>query len=405
MTKILSIAVTLCVLAAGSAHAECAYKNTVPVKAYFAAFPAWKVVAAAMKECGNFQAELDQEIRSKGALAFAARPALYHIGGVHNGTIVPLLSQNTIRPLDDLVQKYGQTLRPNQLIKIDGKTMAIALMVNMQHLVYRRDILDQLGIAVPTTYDEVLAAAQKIKQAGVVQFPLGATYKADWNIAIDFNNLFVGYGGTFVNPDNTPTVNSEAGVKALEMMKRLSQYLDPEYLAADATAVQQQFQQGKIAMSNFWASRVSALDDPKESRVVGKIATAAAPAVTKGGIPAVQFSWDGFAIARNITDAEAEAAFRVAVSGANAAMVAANNDVAVWLIDGFKPGPAAKGSIDTIKNGAPTAHSTAWRGVMDAATTKNVPDFMLGKRTAEQTLQKIAADYTISAQEVGLLKR
>ena len=120
------------VLTAPSAHAACAYKNTVPVKAYFAAFPAWKIASEAMKECGNFTAELDQEIRSKGAPALAANPALYHIQTVHNGTIVPLLSQNTIRPLDDLVAKYGQKLRPNQLIKIDGKIMAVALMVNMQ---------------------------------------------------------------------------------------------------------------------------------------------------------------------------------------------------------------------------------------------------------------------------------
>ena len=208
-----------------------------------------------------------------------------------------------------------------------------------------------------------------------------------------------------MNPDNTPAVNSEAGVKTLEMMKKLSEFMDPEYLAADATTVQQQFQQGKIAMSNFWASRVAALEDPRESRVAGKIATASAPAAIKGGPPAVQFSWDGFAIARNITDAEAEAAFRVAVAGANADMVAANNDLAVWLIAGFKPGAAAKGSIDTLENGAPTSPSTSWRGVMDAATVKNVPDFMLGRKTAEQTLQKIAADYTTSAQEAGLLKR
>ena len=405
MAKILPMLLTVSTLGTAPAYAECAYKNEVPVKAYFAAFPAWKVVAAAMKECGNVKAELDQEIRSKGAPAFAANPALYHIGGVHNGTIVPVLNQGTIRPLDDLIAKYGKALRPNQLIKVDGKTMAIALMVNMQHLVYRRDILDQLGIAAPDTYDQMLAAAEKIKQAGVVAFPLGATYKADWNLGIDFNNLFVGYGGKPVNADNTPALNNEAGLKALATMKKVSQYLDPEYLSADATAVQQQFQQGKIAMSNFWASRVEALEDEKESRVVGKIATAAAPRAVAGGIPAVQFSWDGFAIAKNITDVEAEAAFRVAVEGANSNMVEKNNDVAVWLIAGYKPGPLAMGAIATIEEGAPPAPSTTWRGLVDSALARNLPDFMTGKRTAEQTLQKIEADYVISAKETGLLKR
>lgn len=405
MSKMLSAALALSLFSGGAVQAACSYRNEVPVKAYFAAFPAWKIVAAAMKECGNVTAELDQEIRSKGAPAFAANPALYQIGGVHNGTIVPVLNQNTIRPLDDLVAKYGQTLKPNQLIKIDGKVMAIALMVNLQHLVYRKDILDQLNIAVPKTYDEFLAAAQKIKESGLVPFPLGATYKADWNLGIDFNNLFVGYGGVHVNPDNTPNVNTPAGMKTLAMMKKISAYLDPEYLSADATTVQQQFQQGKIAMSNFWASRVGNLDDPKESKVVGTIATAAAPAAVAGGIPAVQFSWDGFAIAKHATDAEAEAAFRVAVAGANADMVRANNDAAIWLIDGYKPGSLAKGAIDTIEEGAPPAPSTSWRGVLDTALARNLPDFMLGKRSAEETLKKIEADYTISAKEVGLLKR
>ena len=392
-------------LTAHSAHAACAYKNTVPVKGYFAAFPLWKVVSEAMKECGNFTAELDQEIRSKGAPALAANPALYDIQYVHNGTIVPLLSQKTIRPLDDLVAKYGQKLRPNQLIKIDGKVMAIALAVNMQYLQYRKDIFDKLGIAAPQTYDDVLAAAEKIKNAKVVQYPFGATYKSDWNVGIDFNNMFAGYGGVYVDADNNPKINSEAGIKSLEMMKKLTAYLDPEYLTADATFVQQQFQQEKIALSVFWASRAANLENPKESKVAGKMASAAAPRAVKGGVPAVHYSWDGWVIAKNTTDAQAEAAFRVAVEAVNADLVRKNNDVAIWLVDGYKPSAIAKGGIDTIENGALPAPSTVWRGFIDGAIAKNVPDYLLGKKSAVETLQQIEADYRVSAKEAGLLKR
>ena len=42
-------------------------------------------------------------------------------------------------------------LQPNQLIKIDGKVMAIAFMGNGQHLFYRKDILEKAGLDVPTT--------------------------------------------------------------------------------------------------------------------------------------------------------------------------------------------------------------------------------------------------------------
>ena len=53
--------------------------------------------------------------------------------------------------------------------------------------------------------------------------------------------------------------------------------MDPNYLSADSTVVQQQLQQGKIAMTNLWASRGGAMDDPQESTVVGKIASGPGP--------------------------------------------------------------------------------------------------------------------------------
>ncbi len=175
-----------------SAFAGCAFENSVPLKSLTAGFDAWKAVTDAMSECGNFQAELDQEFRTKQPAAFEANPALYHIGGVSNGTVTPLLNAGTIRPLDDLVAKYGQNLKPNQLIKVNGKTMAVAMMVNTQHLMYRSDILADLGIDAPSSWAEVLEAAAAIQDAGVVDYPLGATMKAGWNIAQDFNNMFLG---------------------------------------------------------------------------------------------------------------------------------------------------------------------------------------------------------------------
>ncbi|MEO0504462.1 MAG: extracellular solute-binding protein, partial [Pseudomonadota bacterium] len=238
----------------------CAFENTQPVSSLSAGFEAWKSVTDAMAECGNFEAELDQEFRTKQPAAFAANPSLYDIGGVSNGTITPLLNEGTIRPLDDLIAEYAPDLSPNMQIKIDGKTMAIAMMVNTQHMMYRKDIFDDLGLEVPTTWAEVLEVSAAIEEAGVVDYPLGATMKSGWNIAQDFVNMFYGYGGQFVDGDSNPTLNNEAGVNALEMMKAMTDYMDPEYLVSDSTYVQQQFQQGKIAMANLWASRGSAMD-------------------------------------------------------------------------------------------------------------------------------------------------
>lgn len=393
-------------LAAAGPAAACDFQNTVPVKSLTAAFQAWKSVTTAMAACGNVTAELDQDFRLKQPAAFAATPALYHIGGVSNGTVTPLLNEGTIRPLDDLVAKYGAHLTPNQLIRVNGQIMAVAMMVNTQHLMYRQDILSDLGIPVPATWDEVLAAADKIRASGKMQYPLGGTFRAGWNLAQDFNNMFLGYGGRFVNADNTPAVNSEAGLKALATMKAMTAYMDPEYLGADSTVLQQQFQQGKVALANFWASRGGAMDNAAESQVVGLVGAAAAPRAMEGGPPATTLWWDGIVIARNIPDAEAEAAFRVAMAGLSTEMVKANNDDAIWLIPGYTPSRLATGAIATATaTPAPAAYpSTVAMGLMHNALGAELTGFFTGERDAAATLAAVEAAYTIAAKEAGLLK-
>ncbi len=398
------LAALLPALAATSAQAACPFQNDVPLKSLSAGFQAWKDATAQMAECGNFSAELDQEFSNKQPAALAANPALYQIAGVSNDSVVAVLNAGDIRPLDALVAKYGQSLSPNQIIKLGGKTMVIAMMVNDQSLMYRSDILDKLGIAVPKTWDDVLAAAQKIKDAGVVPYPLGGTFKTGWNLGEEFVNLYLGYGGAFFGPDGQPALNGPAGIKTLETMKKLTAFMQPNYLSDDSTAVQQQFQQGRIAMANFWASRAGAMDDPKESTVVGKIATAAAPAAIPGGKPATTVWWDGAAIARNATDAQAEAAFRLIVAGMSPGMVAAHNDDAVWIIPGFKPGRLADGAIQSLKGGAPTYPISTQMGLIHTAVGNSIADFLTGKSSAADTLAKADAAYITSAKEAGVLK-
>lgn len=388
-------------VSASVASADCAFENTVPLRSLTASFEAWKVVTDAMAECGNFEASLDQEFREKQPEAFAANPSLYHLGGVANATMIPLLNAGTIRPLNDLVEKHGQHLKPNQLITIDGNIMAVAMMVNNQHLMYREDILTDLGLDVPTTYDEVLAAAEVIQAAGVVDYPLGGTFQTGWNLGEEFVNMYLGEGGTFVNAENMPTINNPQGVAALEMMKALTAYMDPEYLGSESTYVQQQFQQGRIAMANLWASRAAAMDDPAESQVVGKVKMAAAP--MGSAAPASSIWWDGIVIAANITDAEAEAAFRVAMEGIDTEMVQANPQVAVWLIDGYEPGNLAAGAAATAAAGARPYPASGAMGIMHTVLGNGIADYLNGNKDAETTLADIEAAYMTAAAEAGLI--
>ncbi|MGB0484395.1 MAG: ABC transporter substrate-binding protein [bacterium] len=404
MKKFLTIAVAMTAFAAAPmlGFAACDFKPSSKVSLLANSFAAWKAVSDAMGECGNFEAELDAEFRKKQPDAFAANPSLYQLGGVSNGTIQPLLSAGTIRPLDDLVAKYGKDLQPNQLIRVNGQIMAIAMSVNNQHLMYREDIFNSLGLEIPTTYYELLTAADKVAASGQVQYALGGTYKAGWNLAEEFVNMYMGMGGDFFE-GSKPSVNNAMGIRTLEMMRNLTHYMDPEYLVADSTYVQQQFQQGKIAMAVLWATRAAAMDDAKESQVVGKVKMAAAPSPVSGALPASTLWWDGVVLAKNMTDQQADEAFQLLMEGIDKEMVRKNNDLAIWLVNGYEPGPMAMGAAETAENGALPYPNGVEMGLMHTALGNNVADFLTGKETAEQTLMDIEAEYTTAAKEKGLL--
>ena len=402
MMKILNIAAAAVAVSASAAWAGCAFENTVPLKSLTAGFQAWKAATSAMAECGNFEPELDQEFREKQPAAFAAEPSLYHIGGVSNGTFNTLYQQGTIRPLDDLVAKYGQHVNPNQLITFDGKTWAVAMMVNAQHLMYRSDILGELGLEPPTTYDEVLEVAEAIQAAGVVDYALGGTYKTGWDLGEEYINMYLGFGGEFFGEGNQPAINNDTGVATLEMMKALTAYMDPEYLVSDSTYVQQQFQQGKIAMANLWASRAGAMDNPEESQVVGKVVMAAAPTVTVR--PASTLWWDGIVIAANITDEVADAAFRVAMEGLDEEMVTANNDAAIWLVEGYVPTSTAAGAAATAEAGAVPYPASSAMSLLHEGLGKGVADYLTGAKDARTALADIEAAYITAAEETGVIQ-
>ena len=387
---------------ATSVSAGCAFENNIELKSLSNSFDAMKAVTEAMAECGNVTSTLDVDFKDKQPEAFAANPSLYQIGGVSNGTMVPLLNAGTIRPLDDLVAKYGSQLKPSQLIKVNGQVMAIAMMVNNQHLMYREDIFNDLGIDEPTTHAEMVAAAKFMQSYNLVDYPIGGTYKAGWNLGEEFINNYLGNGGAFFGEGNAPSINNATGVATLNTMKSLTEYMDPEYLVADSTYVQQQFQQGKIAMATLWATRAGAMDNAEESQVVGKVKMASAPMGTTR--PASTNWWDGIVFATNMTDEQADAAFRVAMEGIDTEMVQANNDDAVWLIDGYVAGSAAAGAIATADNGAaPYPSSSPGMGAMHTALGNGIAAFLTGEKDAATALADIEAAYTISATESGLM--
>ena len=406
-SKILSIVGALSLTAFSAAQA-CEISARVSVVGN--EFPAIQTVGAGAAACtgAEVSTNLTADHQKINVPGMQGNPAEYTSAIVANSSIVALMNEDVIRPLDDLVAKHGGDLKSSQLIKVNGKIMAVAFMANAQHLMYRKDVLADLGISVPKTYEEMLAAAEKIRSSGKMDNPVGGAYKAGWNLAQEFNNMFLGYGGShFEAGSANPSVNSEAGVNALNMMKALSEYMNPDFLTHDSNVTNAEYRAGNIALLNMWGSRASSQTTAEGVTDAVKNGHAIAGPMTVGGgsTAASTLWWDGWTVAKNISDAEAEATFIAMMNGISPTMMSDENirTQAVWLIDGYKPTDAAIGVFEAAKMGTTPYPMLPYMGLMHTALGAELPDFMQGKESAEQALADVEAAYVAAAKEKGYL--
>ncbi len=373
-------------------------------------FEALNAVIATAKECAGDGVEVTSNATTEHAElqlpALSGNPAEYTVKILANDSIVPLLNEGLLRPLDDLVAKYGQDLEQSQLIKIEGKVMAVAFMANAQHLTYRADLLAAAGVQPPATYEDVLAAADAMRAKGVMDTPLGLNLKPGWDLGEEFVNMYLGYGGDFFVPGSAElALDPVKAAAALEMLKALSAYMPADFNTFDTNGLSPLYEQGKVGMINMWGSRASTyLGGNALPEVAANTVFAAAPTVGGGSKPATTVWWDGFSISQNISDADAEASFRAMLHGASVDMAKANPDLAVWLIKGIEPGPASVGVIASALAGATPYPMVPQMGVLHTALGNELADFMAGKETADQALADVKASYETSAREQGFLQ-
>jgi ABC-type glycerol-3-phosphate transport system substrate-binding protein len=395
-------------LIAGSAYADCEISGNVSIVGN--EFPAIHTVAEGAAACvgGEVRSNLTADHQKINLAGMQGNPAEYSTAIIANSSVVALLNEDVIRPLDDLVAEYGQAIPRNQLITIDGSVMAVAFMANAQTLAYRKDVLEEIGADVPQTYEELLDAAESIRAAGISEYPVGGAYAAGWNLAEEFVNMYIGHGGEFFEPGSAVvSINNEQGVAALNMMKSLTEYMNPDFLTHDSNATGAEMEAGNVMFMNMWGSRMGNLmdDEGAEEQVYSNITVGAPLTVGGGSIPASTLWWDGWTVAKNISDEDAAATFVAMMNGTSPAIL--NDETmsqAVWMIEGYVPAPVNDGVFAAISMGTSSYPMLPYMGLLHTATGDNLSDFLLGKESAEQALSDIEAAYTAAATEKGFLQ-
>ena len=374
-------------------------------------FPAIQSVGKAAQACANGSATVETNLtkdhQSLNVAGMTGNPAEYTSAIVANSSIVALMNNDVIRPLDDLIASHGQDIPKKQLITIDGKVMAVAFMANAQHLVYRQDILEQAGLEPPKTYEEMLSGAEKIRSMGILEYPLGGAYAAGWNLAQEFTNMYLGHGGEFYEPGTAKVaINNDKGVATLEMLKALSGYMNPDFLTHDSNLTSDEWYAGNVAMMNMWGSRTGNLMKPESSapEVHTNTKVGGPMTVAGGNTPASTLWWDGWTVAKNVSDADAKATFLALKKATSPSLLNDSNmGEAVWMIDGYKPAPVNEGVFAAIAAGTTPYPMLPYHGLLHTALGDNIADFLTGKESAQQTLSDVEAAYTAAAKEKGFL--
>ena len=167
-----------------------------------------------------------------------------------------------------------------------GSLWAIPINEEAYSLAYRKDIFAAAGVQVPTTTDELIAAAKKLngyvydgkKVSGFVARGIN-----NWGILVTgYGSFLFGYGGTDLNPDGTSAVNSPTTIEATSKWAELMQYAPQDVSTYDWQQAQSAFAAGNVAMI-LYADHMSAVfEDPKQSQVTGKVGYALEPAGPAG---------------------------------------------------------------------------------------------------------------------------
>ena len=141
-------------------------------------------------------------------------------------------------------------------------------------LAYRKDIFKKHGLKVPETYDELLDIACKIPK---LEPGMGGLYSR--NIASGHQAAYVYYlhlaplGGRIFGPDWQPTINNKAGVKAARAFKKLADCgpRSQTSFCDFSNECYRYFHNGKAAMYLDTTIGAAGINDPKRSKVVGKV--------------------------------------------------------------------------------------------------------------------------------------
>ncbi len=129
-----------------------------------------------------------------------------------------------LEPLDPWLDKApfkNKLVLLQRFARKNGKNYGVALTASPQGLLYNQQLLQQAGVDIPRTLDELYNAADKIyKKTGVYGFGVHVDTSAMLLSYVSCMQWVLGNGGDFSRADGTITCNAPKTVQGFEQMMR-----------------------------------------------------------------------------------------------------------------------------------------------------------------------------------------
>jgi len=191
--------------------------------------------------------------------------------------------------IDELLTASGGTVDPDfvpELLALGTFPAGTGLrgipwVGNVQVFAWNTDMLAAAGSEVPVTWDDVLALATKITEAGGgTTFGIGLRGKPGNDAATSFLPVLRGFGVDLIDPTTSePQLETDQAMAAIAMHLNLVKQAPPGIENTDHAQNGSNLYTAITAMSqDIWPDQLLKAFDPTQSKVVGKISVGGEPA-------------------------------------------------------------------------------------------------------------------------------
>ena len=235
----------------------------------------------------NYTILPENELRDKVTQDIATKAGQYDVATI-GAYEVPIWSKNGwLTDMSSYASKdskfdEGDLIAPiKDVLSTDGKLYGIPFYGESSFLMYRKDILQQKGIEMPAkpTWDQVAQIAAKVDGAQPGMKGICLRGLPGWGEQFaPLTTVVNTFGGTWFDKDWTPQVNAKPFEDAVNFYVNLIKaHGEPGAAQAGFTECLNAMSQNKVAMWYDATSAAGSLEDPKISKVAGKVGYAPAP--------------------------------------------------------------------------------------------------------------------------------